>query len=162
MRYLFFSLLVAVGIWSCGGGAAGKQEVTDILTGNAWRWDVQAIKDSMNKLTLGQAEFDVIMASLKRMESGVFEFGKDGKLTLTIKGEPRVGTWSLKGNTTLLMELPNIATIPNEISFIEPGRFMLAANKEGGILFPKIFVPMEAGSKMMPVDTSGTAQDTTN
>lgn len=155
MRYVFFSIIVAVGIWACGGGSS-KQEVSDILTSNPWRWDVQAIKDSMNKLTLSQAEFDVIMASLKRMETGVFEFGKDGKLTLTIKGKPRVGTWSLTGTKTLFMELPNVAAIPNEISFIEPGKFILAADKSAGVLFPKILVPMEPGSTFMPMDTTKT------
>ncbi len=155
MRYLFFSVVVVVSIWACGGGALSKQEVSDILTKNAWRWDVQAIRDSMSKLTLGQAEFDVIMASLKRMESGVFEFGKDGTLTMTVKGEPRVGTWSIASNgTTLTMNLPNVAVVPNEIVAIEPGRFMLGTNKEQGILFPKIFVPMELGSTVMPKDTA--------
>jgi len=153
-------MIVAVGIWACSGSSTSNQEASDILTQNAWRWDVQAIRDSMNKLTLSQAEFDVIMASLKRMESGVFEFGKDGKLTLTIQGEPRVGTWSLKGATTLLMELPNVASIPNEIVLIEPGKFVLAGDKKQGILFPKIFTPMEAGSTMMPQDTTATTQDT--
>ncbi len=149
-------MLVAVSIWACGGVGGSKQEVADVLTGHeAWRWDVQAIRDSMNKLTLGQSEFDVIMASLKRMESGVFEFKKDGQLILTIMGEPREGTWALGSNgKTITMTLPNVAVVPNDIVEISADRFMLGADKPNGVLFPKIFVPMEPGSKMMPVDTS--------
>jgi len=166
MRYLLLSIIVVVSLWACGNGgsALSKQEVSDILTQNPWRWDVQAIRDSMNKLTLGQGEFDVIMAALKRMETGVFEFEKDGKLTLTINGEPRVGTWSLSGSTTLMMELPNIVNLPNEIVAIEPGKFMLGVNKDQGMLFPKIFVAMEPGSTIRP-DTTGTVtppKDTMN
>ncbi len=155
MRYLLLSIIVVVNLWACGNDGSSKQEVTDILTKNAWRWDVQAIRDSMNKLTLGQSEFDVIMAALKRMETGVFEFGKDGTLTLTIQGEPRVGKWSLSDATTLIMELPNVVNTPNKIVSIEPGRFMLGSDKTQGMFFPKIFVAMEAGSTIRP-DTTGT------
>jgi len=154
MKYLFISMLVAVGFWACNGdGSMNKQEVSDILTKNAWRWDVQAIRDSMNKQTLGQAEFDVILAAVKRMETGVFEFAKDGALTLTINGEPRVGTWELTDPTTLIMKLPNVVNTPNKIVAIEPGRFMLGSDKTQGMFFPKIFVALEAGSVIAPRDT---------
>lgn len=164
MRYLLLSIILVVNLWACGNDGKSKQEVSDILTQNPWRWDVQAIRDSMNKLTLGQSEFDVIMAALQRMETGVFEFEKDGTLTLTIKGEPRVGKWSLSDPTTLIMELPNIVNTPNKIVAIEPGRFVLGSNKTQGMFFPKIFVAMDPGSTIRP-DTTGTAtppQDTMN
>jgi len=159
MRYLLFSIIVAASLCACG---TDKEEAGNILTQNAWRWDVQAIKDSISHMQLAQSEYDVIMASLKRMETGVFEFRKDKSMSLTIQGEERVGTWELKsGGKVLAMALPNIAIVDNVITSIEPGRFVLAADKPQGILFAKIFVPMEKSNvppKVEPADTTGQQQ----
>lgn len=161
MRYLLFSFLViSVSFWACGGSSMSKEEVSEILTENPWRWDVQAITDSMNKLTLAESEYRAIMGILKRMETGVFEFKKDGSMTLMALGESRSGTWELTDPTTLMMNLPSIRAVPNKIVAIERGRFMIGAEKSKGELFPKILVPATpSGSTTPPApqDTTATA-----
>jgi|GEM_PF-2567462 hypothetical protein len=162
MRYLFFSILVAVSFWACSGDGLSKQEVADILTENPWRWDVQAIKDTMDKRSLSEQDYNIIMSTLRRMETGVFEFKKDGTMTLFAMDETRAGTWELANATTLTMTLPGISVVPSKIIKMERGWFMLGEDKTRGVLFPKILVPAGVPSTPTPKDNiPATPTDTT-
>ncbi len=166
-----FLLLVGLGfLMACGGtgggaNAGGKnlEEKKSILTGKDWRMAVEAIRPMKDSLKLEGRENEIFDNSLKNLQFASISFFPDSNLTVSLSnGKENIGgRWMFDDSGAKLFLSFTIAQpIAHPVEYMSEDSIVLGVDREAGILFPKILVPVSENMGL-EVNDAAPANDTT-
>lgn len=161
-----FGFLVACGGTGGGANTGGKNldEKKSILTGKEWRMAVEAIRPMKDSLKLEGRQIEIFDNSLKNLQFASIAFYPDSNLTVNLSnGEDMIGgRWMFdKTGENLFLSFTIAQPIPHHIDYMSEDSIVLGMDREAGILFPKILVPVTENMGLQKNETAP-ANDTTS
>jgi hypothetical protein len=150
MRIIILLTLIILTAGCESSQSAEYKKKVAVITGSNWEYDQDAIQEAVKGLPMSNMELNVMRGALRRLTGAIFVFNPDGTMELRLAATTQKGTWKLSPDGKAFeMLLVGSSSQPNIVEEISEGRIVLAAEKQRGMIFPKIFrpVPEEEGEK---------------
>ncbi|GJM34037.1 MAG: hypothetical protein DHS20C18_30380 [Saprospiraceae bacterium] len=168
------SLILLIGLafmFACGGSGTGGSIASgdlikkrDILTSQEWRMAVEAILPMQDSLQLEGTEKNIFTNSLKQLQFATFSFYPDSNLSVNLNnGKDLIGGRWMFDNSgrELFLSFTMANPVPHPIEFLSKDSIVLGMNRDRGIIFPKIFVPLSENMGKKAETVQPAAEDTT-
>lgn len=119
-----------------------------IISSKAWKYESESIREAAKSTLKSNKEEDLMNNALERLEGASFNFNEDGSMLLDMTNQQLPGNWELsKDSKEFYILIGGASNFPNPVVEILPDRITLGADYEKGIIFPKIFVPVETNGE---------------
>ncbi len=166
-----FLLLIGLGfLMACGGtgsstSAGGKnlEEKKDILTSKEWRMAVEVIRPMKDSLKLEGRELEIFENSLRNLQFASLTFYPDSNLTVDLNNGKKLigGHWMFDNSgDNLFLSFTIAQPIPHPVEYMSEDSIVLGLNRDLGILFPKILVPVTESMGLEKPTTPATTDTT--
>ena len=136
-KFYFFALLMAA-LFAC----TQNEQARETLTGS-WRYDTQAILDSLRVRQPSETELAMVEGAMTIYKDAVFKFKEDGSLIVVTNGIEQTGTWEMSSSGRQLTINLSGQGQPNDIMELSEQRLVLAPLPEAGVFYTRIFIPAQ-------------------
>ena len=166
MRNLLIIILALSVLTGCTENApTGKSiaEMTTILTGKTWRFDVPVIQEKVEKYKhkMNPGQQTITKTTMKRLQFATIEFMENNAINLDFNDGKNIttGTWVFtKDGASLILTFSSVSAVAHKIIAFGDDKIHLEENMKLGLLYPKIFVPLAEGAGMKQSKSSATQE----